>query len=127
MISRWYAYVSSLLKDSRRPLCVIYGNCQAASLAAHLKSSPSFPFDVVSPPGVHEITPFELRQLRPLLRRTEVFVSQAVRSGYRGQALGSEELRELLPPSALRITYPTIYFEGGFPDQVYLKDHLGGS
>lgn len=104
-----------------RPLAVVHGNCQAGALAALLAGSPTFAWQVVRVPPVHELTAADLPAYDALLASASLLVSQPVRSGYRGLPLGTEEVAGRLLPGAQVVTWPVIRDAGLHPWQAIVR------
>lgn len=116
-------YTPAKLRRDQRPTALVYGNCQAEALRRILVTHPAFTetFQVLRVPAVHEITPHELALIESRLPEVEVLISQEIKPGYRGLALGTEQLIDKLPSSARVLRYPVAYFEGTFPFHVYVN------
>lgn len=107
----------------RKPIAIVFGNCQATPLGALLSSSKLFSkeFDVVRVPFVHEINQADTEILRRVLPKTSLYVTQEVRDDYRELPVGTSQLVSLLPQEARTVRFPVLYFEGLYPYQVYLR------
>ena len=116
-------YLPPRLRRDHRPVALVYGNCQAEALRRILFTHPAFAeqYSLLRVPAVHEITPRELALIQSRLPEVEVFISQEIKPGYRGMALGTEQLADLLPSNATVMRYPVAYFEGPFPFHVYVN------
>lgn len=104
-----------------KPLCLIYGNCQAEALRILLAESQPLgsTFRTLRIPAVHEITDSELAMLqKDVLPQASLLISQRVRSGYRDRALGSEEIAEWTPDDCTVVRIPDLIYRGLFPFQV---------
>ncbi|WP_235537287.1 WcbI family polysaccharide biosynthesis putative acetyltransferase [Nocardioides sp. Soil805] len=100
----------------------MWGNCQASAVRRLLKASPGFAgrFDVAWLPGVHEVSADQLPVVRRIVEGADVAIVQPVRDGYRGLAVGTEEIlaHNAKEPTVLR--YPAIYYTGLHPYLVYV-------
>jgi hypothetical protein len=116
-------YLSGTLRRGRRPIALVYGNCQAEALRRILDTHPGLAasYQLLRVPAVHEISARELWMLRRLLPRVEVLITQRVKSDYRGMQLGTDQLAAELPAGATVISYPVVYFDGIFPFHVYVN------
>lgn len=108
---------------SRRPVAVVYGNCQAAAVRQVLAMNPEFveSFNLVAVPAAHEVDQGQLRALSGLLRRTSLLLTQPIRSDYRGLPLGTEQIISQCPSDLTIVRYPSMYYEGLHPYQVYVN------
>lgn len=104
-----------------RPTCVVYGNCQAAGIFQHLNRCEDFPYRLVWIPSAHEIRASELPTIRKIVSRTDLFITQQIRSGYRGLPIGNSDFEALLPIGARIVRYPVVFYEGIYPYQVYIN------
>jgi hypothetical protein len=106
------------------PLCLVYGSCQADAIRALLEASPAFrtAYRTEHIPAVQEVTDSTLPELRQAVSRASLMVSQNVRDGYHGLPVGSDEMFELAPSGCRRVSIPSLYYEGLFPFQVYVRD-----
>ncbi len=93
-----------------RPLAMVHGNCQAEALRVLLDGSPSFGWQVVRVPPVHELDEDDLPALGALLARCSLLVAQPVRDGYRGLPLGTREMAERSRAVLVRI--PIVRYVG---------------
>jgi hypothetical protein len=107
--------------DDGTPLGLVIGNCQAESVRLVLGSSPSFPYQLLRVPPVHELTPLDMAPLHRLLRRTEVLLTQPVRADYRGLPVGTAQLSAALPPSAVTLRWPVVRYGGLHPYTVIVR------
>jgi hypothetical protein len=94
---------------------VVVGNCQAESL--RLLLDPAGERSVRVPP-VFELDAHQTVLLHRLVSRASVLVSQPVRDDYRGHAVGTAQLRALLPPSSACVVVPIVRHLGLHPFQV---------
>jgi hypothetical protein len=103
----------------RRPPVVVWGNCQAAPLAA-LITGPlaEHGWDVQAVPPVFEVDAAGLAEVQDLLSRAALLVTQRIRDEYSIPGCGSDQLTALLPPTARVITIPVTYDTSAFPYQV---------
>lgn len=109
-----------------KPICVVYGNCQAEAIRQTLMLSPDFRsrYRAVRVPPVHTVTRAQLAALRSLLKRTSIFVTQPIHDDLRSLPVGTDQMAKYLPKSARTVTYPSMYFGGFHPYQVTV--HLPG-
>ena len=104
-----------------RPLGLVYGNCQAEALRVLLEGSPTFPWQLVRTPPVHELTAEDLDPLRRLLAASTLLVAQPVKDGYRGLPLGVAEVAGALAPGAQVVRWPVVFYSGLFPWQALVR------
>jgi len=104
-----------------RPLGLVYGNCQAEALRVLLEGSPTFPWQLVRMPPVHELTAEDLDPLRRLLAASTLLVAQPVKDGYRGLPLGVAEVAGALAPGAQVVRWPVVFYSGLFPWQALVR------
>ncbi|MBT2518466.1 hypothetical protein J7E29_13560 [Streptomyces sp. ISL-90] len=111
---------------SGEDLAVVFGNCQAAPIAALLQGDQAFSrkFRLVRIPAVQEITTQQADLLRRVLPHIQLLVTQEIRDNYRDLPVGTNQLLELLPKSSQVVRYPVLYYEGLHPYQVYIR-HTG--
>lgn len=107
-----------------RPLCVVYGNCQAEPVRALLAASPEFAnsYEAVPVPAVHEISAAQTAKLQCVLRRASLLLAQPVKDDYRGQPLGIQQLVGLAPRNCRVIRFPALYYDALYPFQVIAHD-----
>jgi hypothetical protein len=107
----------------KAPVAVVFGNCQAEALRRILLTHPDLAagHHLLRVPAVHEISPRELGLLQRVLPRTQVLITQEVKTDYRDLPLGTDQLVGLLPAAATVIRWPVAYFEGMFPFHVYVN------
>ncbi|WP_414938573.1 WcbI family polysaccharide biosynthesis putative acetyltransferase [Amycolatopsis sp. cmx-11-51] len=91
------------------------GNCQAESVRIMLASSKSFPCVLVRVPPIHELSPNDMDPLEALLTRTEILLTQPVRTNYRGLPVGTTQLSARLPSSARTVRWPVVRYGGLHP------------
>lgn len=103
-----------------RPYVTVVGNCQAESLRKLLHSTGAI--DSRRIPPVHEVGPNEMPALIDELFRTDVLVTQPIRSDYRGLPLGTAQLSAFLPAHAQTIVVPVLRFDGLMPYQAIIRD-----
>lgn len=103
----------------RRPLCLVYGNCQAEPIRVLLASSPEFAarYETIRIPAVHEINAVQLRMLERLLRSTSLLIAQPIKEGYRQMSLGLHEILRYTPPSCQVIRFPNLRYDALYPFQ----------
>jgi hypothetical protein len=111
--------VSARRFEGRR-FAVMWGNCQAAPIAALIDAQlGSVGVEVVKTPPVFEINEATLELLRrEVLPRAALLISQPIRDEYRLAGCGTRQLAELLPPDARLLTFPVVYDSSAFPFQV---------
>lgn len=98
---------------------MVHGNCQAEALRVLLDGSPSFGWQVVRVPPVHELTEQDLPALDALLTRCALLVAQPVSDGYRGLPLGTSEVAERSGATVLR--FPVVRYSGLHPWQAIVR------
>jgi hypothetical protein len=108
------------------PVCVTYGNCQAEALREVLCASPAFAAQYRIPkiPPVHAITAAELSELQELLAGASLIIAQPISVGYRGLALGTDEIIAAAPRGCRILRFPVLFFGPLFPFQAYV--HVTG-
>jgi Polysaccharide biosynthesis enzyme WcbI len=114
-------------RKSTRPLCLVYGNCQAEPIRALLAGSSVFAesYDAVRVPAVHEIGRSHVARLQRVLRAASVVVAQPIKDGYRGLPLGTEEIVALAPRSCTVIRFQALHYDALYPFQFNLRgEHL---
>ena len=109
------------------PLCVLHGNCQAESLRVLLERSPTFcsAFRTLALPAVHEATADDVPRIRRIVSRASLVISQRVRDGYHGLAVGSHEVVQAAPADCRLVTIPALRYDGLYPFQVHVRDQRG--
>lgn len=101
-----------------RPL-VVWGNCQAAPVAALIREPLArYGCEVVEVPPVFEATEDDLVRLRTVLADGAALVSQPVRDEYHVAGCGTRQLAALLPDDGRLVTFPVTYDTSAFPYQV---------
>jgi hypothetical protein len=110
-------------ESSERPLCIVYGNCQAEPIRTLLDRSPSFSarFRTEPVPAVHTITSATIAGVRDAVARASLIVSHPVRDGYHGFPVGSEEILGSARRRCRRVMMPALYYDGLYPFHVYLR------
>jgi Polysaccharide biosynthesis enzyme WcbI len=110
----------------RRPICLVYGNCQAEPVRALLASSAEFAdaYEAVRLPAVHEVSASQVPRFQRMFRAASLIVTQQVKDGYRGLPLGTGELIGLAPNDCRVIRFPALYYDALYPLQVYV--HVDG-
>jgi hypothetical protein len=110
----------------RRPLCLVYGNCQAEPVRALLASSAEFAdgYEAVRIPAVHEVSASQIPRLQRVFRAASLIVTQPVKDGYRALPIGTDELTALAPRDCNVIRFPALYYDALYPLQVYV--HIDG-
>jgi hypothetical protein len=105
--------------SQRRPPVVVWGNCQAAPLAALLTGPlAEHGWDVAEVPPVFEVDAAGLAKVHELLGRAALLVTQRIRDEYSIPGCGSDQLAALLPGTARVVTIPVTYDTSAFPYQV---------
>lgn len=106
-----------------RPLCLVYGNCQAEPIRALLASSPEFAdsYQAVRMPAVHEIGASHVAGFQRLLQTSSVIVAQQIKDGYRGLPLGTEEIVALAPRKCTVIRFQALHYDALYPFQFNLR------
>ena len=110
---------------SRRPLCLVYGNCQAEPIRALLARSGPFTqqYQTVAIPAVHEVGARGVRTLQRLARMAALIVAQPIKAGYRGLPVGTQEMAALAPAGCRVVRFPALYYDALYPFQVIV--HVG--
>src|SRR5205085_7499609 len=77
-------------EEPRRPLCLVYGNCQAEPLRVLLDESADFAdrYETVRIPPVHEINAVQVGKLQRVLHLASLIVAQPIKDNYRELPLG---------------------------------------
>ena len=104
-----------------RPLAVVHGNCQAEALRVLLAGSPSFPWQAVRVPPVHELEASDLTSYDRLLAASTLLVSQPVAHGYRDLPLGTAQVSARLAPGAVVVVWPVVRWQGLHPWQAIVR------
>lgn len=110
------------MPDPEQPLLLVWGNCQAESLRVLLAGSPSLQAATVRVPPVFELTADDIGQLRALMARVTILVSQPVRDGYRDLPLGTAEVASSMPAGSTLIRWPVLRYAGLHPYQAIIRD-----
>lgn len=100
---------------------IVVGNCQAEAIRILLDG----PVVTLRVPPVHEIAGDEVALLHDIVGAADFLVTQPVRDGYRGLALGTQELHRLLGVMCTHVTIPILRETGVFPDHAIVRDPLG--
>lgn len=110
----------------RRPICLIYGNCQAEPIRALLAGAPEFAerYEAVRIPPVHLISASQVAKLHRVVRVASLIVAQPIKDAYRGYPLGTGEVLALAPDDCRVIRFPVLYYDALYPFQVNL--HIDG-
>jgi hypothetical protein len=66
------------------------------------------------------MTTRQVALFRRVLPKVSLLIGQEVRSGYRGLALGTDQISALLPKRAMVIKWPALYWDGIFPFVSYV-------
>ena len=105
-----------------RPLCLVYGNCQADPVRGLLANSAEFAasYEAVRIPAVHEISASQIPRLHRLFRGASLIVAQRVKDDYRGLPLGTDQVVALAPRGCSVIRFPALYYDALYPLQVYV-------
>lgn len=128
----WSAYMlrrfDALARGGRRerPICVVYGNCQAEPVRVLLSRSTAFAamYETVRIPAVHEITEHQTARLERLLPMISLIVGQPIKDGYRSLPLGIDEIIALAPGDCRVIRFPALYYDALYPLQAIV--HVDG-
>ena len=112
--TRHYGDFYGVLEPSRdrRPVLLVWGNCQAEALRVLLGSVEDLPFRTVRVPAAHELTDTDVPHVRRLSGLTAVLVSQPIRSGYRDLPLGTDDIAAMLPPGSRVLRWPVVRQSG---------------
>ncbi|QIG43314.1 peptide ABC transporter ATPase [Nocardioides anomalus] len=94
---------------------VVVGNCQAESL--RLLLDPHGRRSVRIPP-VFELEPDDVGRLHALLARATTLVVQPIHAGYRGMALGTDQLAAHLPAGGRTVVVPSVRHNALHPAHV---------
>lgn len=97
------------------PLLLVHGNCQAESLRVLLHAAGQGAWHGVRIPPVHELTEEDLPHLHRILARCGVVVTQPIAAGYRGLALGSEEILARTPRGCAVVKFPVLRWTALMP------------
>jgi hypothetical protein len=112
---------SDIARRSRptRPICLVYGNCQAEPIRAILANSAEFAdrYEAVRIPAVHEIGASHVPRLQRLLRAASAIVTQQIKHGYRDLPLGTEQVVALAPGNCAVIRLQAMHYDGLYPFQ----------
>lgn len=104
-----------------RPVLLVWGNCQAEALRIVLSSAPDLPYRTLRVPPVHELTRADMRFVEHAVDSAAVFVSQPVRSGYRGLPIGTADMLGRPRSPQKHIVWPVIRYGGLYPFQVIVR------
>jgi len=104
-----------------RPLAVVHGNCQAEALRVLLAASPTFPWQAVRVPPVHELEADDLEAYDRLLAACTLLLSQPVAQDYRGLPLGTKQVASRLAPGAVVVVWPVVRWQGLHPWQAIVR------
>jgi len=107
----------------RRPIALVYGNCQAEAVRRILSTHAGFAreYQLLRVPAVHEITERQLALIKRRLPVVDVLIAQQVKDGYRDMELGTDQLIEHLRPDARVVRWPVAYYEGLHPFLAYIN------
>lgn len=109
------------VRQDPRPLLIVVGNCQAEAIRMLLDG----PVVTLRVPPVHELTTDEVPLLHKIVGAADILVTQPVRDGYRGLALGARELRASLGAQSAFVKIPILRETGVFPEHAVVRDPLG--
>lgn len=104
-----------------RPLGLVHGNCQAEALRVLLAGSPTFPWQAVRVPPVHELERSDLAPYDALLGAATLLLAQPVRDGYRDLPLGTAQVATRLAPGAQVVRWPVVRDAGLHPWQAIVR------
>jgi hypothetical protein len=107
-------------KTKKRKIIYIHGNCQTLAieriLAEIFEIRKNF---IVISNAVHNVDLNHLEYVLSSIVRADYFICQPVKLGYRKtNKLSTEYLKSLLKDSCKVISFPNIFFEGYFPEQL---------
>ena len=111
----------------KRKIIYIHGNCQSRAIEEILSEIPEIRknFLVVSNP-IQNLDFKHLPSALSSIVKADFFIYQPVKDNFRNTSkLGSEYLKTLLKDSCKAISFPSLFFEGYFPEQIHLKDLNG--
>jgi len=112
-----------------RPLCLVYGNCQAEPIRALLASSPEFAnrYEALPMPAVHEIPPSRLPALQTIIRASSLIIAQPIKDDYRGLPIGTNQIAALAPRDCIVLRFQAMHYDALYPFQfnVLGDDRLG--
>lgn len=95
-------------------ICLIYANCQNALIANYLRSSEFFNQEyIIKRLAVHSLIASEKSISDKILQQTKLFIYQPVKDIHGKRS--SNYLLEKLPPDCQKVSFPSLYFKGYFP------------
>lgn len=95
----------------RKPKILFHGNCQSMAFAAGLSRATGF--DVMATPGLWQITPDKIDEIRTFARQADLVVSMPVTERGKWDGLSTKQLMEI--SSCPFVIHPNAHFEGYFP------------
>lgn len=104
-----------------RPICLVWGNCQAEALRIVLSSAEDLPYRTMRVPPVHELEIGDLEYVERAVDAAAVLVSQPIRSGYRGLPIGTSDMLARSNSPSTSIVWPVVRYGGLYPFQVIVR------
>jgi hypothetical protein len=101
----------------------VYGNCQAGPIAKLLLNNEAFKqqFELVNFPNpVYMMSNKDWPEILQVLEDIDLLIFQQVGDAF-GHLLSSEHLAANVKPGAIKVSYPSIYFNGYFVEVDYLR------
>ena len=101
----------------------VYGNCQAGPIAKLLLNNEVFKqqFELVNfPKPVYMMSNKDWPEILKVLEDIDLLIFQQVGDSF-GHLLSSEHLAANVKPGAIKVSYPSIYFNGYFVEVDYLR------
>lgn len=119
---RHYGEFYGLIEASDdRPLCLVWGNCQAEALRIVLSSAEQMPYRTMRVPPVHELRTADLPFVERAVCAAGVLVSQPVRTGYRGLPIGTSDMLGRPGSPGSSVLWPVVRYAGLHPFQVIVR------
>ena len=103
---------------------MVYGNCTAEPLRSLLADSVAFSevYRTEPLPAVHEIASYEtVSRVQQTVADAALVIYQPIRDDYHGMPVGSDQITSAASPSARLITIPSLFYDGIFPYQAYVR------
>lgn len=107
---------------------VIYANCQSAAIGKMLNENEIFSHNYewcIIPPVQNIKSKKQIEYLIKIVRDTDVFIYQHVNNKHFPNETKTEYLLTLLKKNAIKISFPSLYFNGYFPHLGTMKGKTG--
>jgi hypothetical protein len=96
---------------NRKPKILFHGNCQSMAFAAGLSEASGF--EIMVTPGLWQITPDKIHEVRSFAREADLVVSMPILEREKWDGLSAKQLMEIC--SCPFVIHPNAHFEGYFP------------